>query len=264
MNKFSKITFGTWGLSEWGNHSKKYYSNLYSTACRKGITSFDTAPVYGNGKAEETLSALSNDCFIATKIPSKNRSEKVKEAYEISWVEECINKSRKRLDRNSLDLVQIHNWNYRWQDYGELIHLMGNLKEKGIVKNWGISLSMEAANIDNKIFNESIIKYFQIHYNLLQQQNKNLIKYLKEKDKNVFLRSVLLHGFLLGSVNPPFEKRYLNNGRVLAEKRNFLFKDIQKEYRFDYCLDNAFSTGADSIILGITKRNQLEGIEKYL
>ena len=264
MDKFSKITFGTWGLSEWNNYSKKYCSHLCNMAYTKGIISFDTAPVYGNGKAEETLSTLSNDCFIATKIPSKDRSKKVEEAYETSWVEKCINKSRKRLSKDALDLVQIHNWDYQWQNYDELIYLMNDLKQKGIVKNWGISLPVENVNIDNKIFNEPLVEYFQVHYNLLQQQNKDLIKHLKEKGKNVFLRSVLLHGFLLESVNPPFEKKYSDNERELIKKRTRLFKDVQKEDRFNYCLEDAFSTGASSIILGITKKNQLEGIEKYL
>lgn len=263
MDNLSRITFGTWGLSEWKNLSQDYCKELCDLAYRKGIKSFDTALVYGGGKAEHFLSSLPKDCFIATKIPAKFKSKKISEAYGSSWVKNCIDQSRKRLKRDSLDLVQLHNWDYSWNDYRKLIDLMVNLKEDGLVKNWGISLPFESPNSYDEIFDEPI-DFFQVHYNILQQQNKETINYLKDKNKKVLLRSVLLHGFLMDSINPPFSKKYFSGKEDLEKEKERLFLGLNKRERFEYCLDDAYLTGADSIILGITKREHILGLEKYL
>ena len=110
MDNLSRITFGTWGLSEWENRSQDYCKELCDLAYRKGIKSFDTALVQGSGKAEHFLSSLPKDCFIATKIPAKDKSKEIREAYDSSWIKSCVEQSRKRLKRDSLDLVQLHNW----------------------------------------------------------------------------------------------------------------------------------------------------------
>lgn len=264
MDNLSRITFGTWGLSEWENHSPDYCKEICDLAYKKGIKSFDTALVYGNGRAEIFLSSLSKDCFIATKIPAKNKSKGVSEAYDSLWIKNCIDQSRKRLKKDSLDLVQLHNWDYGWNDYQQLIGLMTDLKDKGLVKNWGISLPFESPSPCNEIFDESTIDFFQIHYNILQQQNKETINYLKQKNKKVLLRSVLLHGFLMDSINPPFSKKYSSKKQNLEKERERLLSGLNKRERLEYCLDDAYLTGADSIVLGITKKEHITGVEKYL
>ncbi len=264
MNNISRITFGTWGLSEWRGYSKDYCRDLCRFAYNKGVTSFDTASVYGDGKSEEFLSTLPDDSFIATKIPARDRSNKLEEAYSSSWLIKKIDESRMRLKRDSLDLFQLHNWSYDWNDYDWLLSLMHNLKEKGVVKMWGISLPIDSPKEEYKIFEESIFETFQVHYNLIQQQNRELISYLKKKNKKVFLRSVLLHGFLLCSVNTLFENRYSSEKSELIQAREKVFDRIPLKDRFNYCLEDAFSTGADSVIIGFTKKRHLKGINKYL
>jgi predicted aldo/keto reductase-like oxidoreductase len=59
---------------------------------------------------------------------------------------------------------------------------MEDLKDDGLVKNWGISLPFESPNYDDEIFDEPI-DFFQVHYNILQQQNKETINYLKQKNE---------------------------------------------------------------------------------
>ncbi len=264
MDNLSRITFGTWGLSEWDNYSQEYCKEICNLAYKKGIRSFDTASVYGNGKAEEFLSFLPRDCFIATKVPAKNKSEKLSEAYDSAWVRDFIDMSRNRLNRDSLDLVLLHNWDYSWNNYQPLIDLMADLKDKGLVNNWGISLPFESPSNQNNIFNESIIDFFQIHYNILQQQNRKTINYLKQKNKKVLLRSVLLHGFLMDSTNPPFTRKYSFEKQNLEKNKVRLLAGLNKKERLEFCLGNAYSTGADSIILGITKKEHIAGIERYL
>lgn len=264
MNNLSRITFGTWGLPEWKDYSQDYCKELFDFAYRNGIKSFDTALVYGGGRMEHFLSYLPKECFIATKIPAKNKSKEIIDAYDSLWIKKCIDQSRKRLKRDSLDLVQLHNWDYNWNNYQTLIDLMVNLKDTGLVKNWGISLPFESPNNHSEILDEPVINFFQVHYNILQQQNKDIIKNLKQKNKKVLLRSVLLHGFLMGSINPPFCKKYNLEKQNLKKERDRLFLGLNKREILKYCLNNAFLVGADSIVLGITKKEHITSLEEYL
>ena len=43
-----------------------------------------------------------------------------------------------------------------------------------------------------------------------------------------------------------------------------MFFGLNKKERLEYCLDDAYLTGADSIVLGITKKEHISGVEKYL
>ena len=264
MDKISKITFGTWGLSEWGKYSLNYCKEICNEAYERGITSFDTSRVYGAGKAEQFLSSLPPECFIATKVPAKDRSQDIREAYSESWVEHCIEQSRQSMQRNTLDLVQLHNWSYDWDDYRHLIDLMECYKDKGIVKHWGVSLPFERKNLNEEVFDEPTLEYFQVHYNALEQQNKDLINELKQKGKTLLLKSVLLHGFLLDSVNPPFNNKYESKTQDLVKQKNEIFSNLGDQSRIEFCLEDAFSTGADSVVLGITKDAHLSDIAKFL
>ena len=128
MDNLSKITFGTWGLSEWENYSQDYCKEICNLAYRKGIKSFDTALVYGNGKAEELLSFLPRNCFIATKIPAKNKSKELSEAYDSAWIKDCIDQSRKFQNlytRNG-------RWNLFWLriDYKNIYRSTNVIEEK--------------------------------------------------------------------------------------------------------------------------------------
>jgi aryl-alcohol dehydrogenase-like predicted oxidoreductase len=261
-----KIIFGTWGLVEWKGFSNEYCKDLCQSAYAKGMTSFDTAPVYGLGHAEEVLSTLPKTSFIATKIPARKKSSSLQEAYSAQWISQCVDESRKRLNRDALDLVQLHNWNYQWRmnESAEVLAEMNRLSEEGIVRNWGVSLPFEPPQQGSDIFNNGLLNSFQLHYNVLQKQNRSLIDLLKSKNKKVMLRSVLLHGFLLGSDNIPFRTKYGANVERLTKERDSFFSRIGKENMLDFCLNDAFGTGADSIILGITNKQQIEDIEKYL
>lgn len=263
INNFSSITFGTWGLSEWKDYSLEYCKNLCAEAYEKGIRSFDTAPVYGKGKGEVILDNLPEDCFIATKIPAKTKNKALPDAYPVSWMIKSIDSSRKRLKRDSLDLVQLHNWNYNWRMDLKLEKAMDKLTGQGIVSNWGISLPFEGFGEDTSI-PYSPFNFFQVHYNLLQKQNSSLINQLKKNDQRVFLRSILLHGFLLNSSNPPFQKRYSSQNEALISKRDTITEDLSLEKKLGSCLKEGISTGADSIIVGITKPSQISALERYL
>ena len=115
--KISKITLGTvnfgldYGLRKKRKNkiSKKKSILIIKKAIKLGINSFDTSPNYGN--AENILGKTirkNSKCSIATKIliPSNKK-------INFKKILISINNSRKSLNKENLDLIQIHNANER-------------------------------------------------------------------------------------------------------------------------------------------------------
>lgn len=114
--KVSTICFGCWALGGkgWGTDVDDQQSILaIRRAIDLGINFFDTADVYGNGKSEEilgkALGGAYRDVMVATKVG--NRFDKDGRIYgdlskdHILW---SIDESLKRLDREVIDLYQVH------------------------------------------------------------------------------------------------------------------------------------------------------------
>ena len=77
-------------------------------AIELGVTYFDTAPSYGNGESEtnlgEVLAKLRPHIFLSTKfaIRPEHRGD-------ISAIAASVETSLRRLDRERIDLLQLHN-----------------------------------------------------------------------------------------------------------------------------------------------------------
>ncbi len=106
----SVVGLGTWQLgADWGDVAPEAAERTIETAIDEGITFFDTADVYGDGRSEQFCGALHRrhpDVFIATKMG--RRVEQLTENYNrdafLSWND----RSRENLGMSPLDLVQLH------------------------------------------------------------------------------------------------------------------------------------------------------------
>ena len=102
----SPILMGTWqaGKSQWGGIRDSETAEAIRTAFDLGITTFDTASLYGGGHSERilasTLSDVRHQVIYATKVaPSHLRYDKVFKA---------CHQSLKNLKTDYIDLYQIH------------------------------------------------------------------------------------------------------------------------------------------------------------
>ena len=105
-----------------------------------GVTYFDTAPGYGNGRSEsmfgEALKAVNpKDIFLATKLPYGDRDHVLRSAAE----------SLKRLGRDQIDLLQIHGNSYSHEQVdfilgkNGMLAAMEELKKQGAVRHLGFT-----------------------------------------------------------------------------------------------------------------------------
>ncbi len=109
-------------------------------ALELGITYFDTAPGYGDGRSErmfgEALASVDPArIFLATKLPYGDRDHVLR----------SVEASLKRLRRDSVDLIQIHGNSYTHEKTaailgkGGMLEAMEELKRQGAVRHLGFT-----------------------------------------------------------------------------------------------------------------------------
>lgn len=108
----SVIGLGTWQLgAEWGEVSEAAASEVLDAASANGVTLFDTADVYGDGRSEQFIGAFLADrpghgITVATKMGRRMPQEfaNYSEANFRAW----LDRSRANLGVDTIDLVQLH------------------------------------------------------------------------------------------------------------------------------------------------------------
>src|ERR1700722_8402425 len=106
----SVVGLGTWQLgADWGSVSAQAALETLDTAVNAGVSFFDTADAYGDGRSEQFCAELRErhpDVFIATKMG--RRVEQLTENYNRQNFLEWNDRSRANLGVPRLDLVQLH------------------------------------------------------------------------------------------------------------------------------------------------------------
>jgi aryl-alcohol dehydrogenase-like predicted oxidoreductase len=108
----SVVGLGTWQLgADWGDVSEDAADSVLETAFDAGVTFFDTADVYGDGRSEQLIGRYLGGnpgagVFVATKMG--RRAEQLPENYVLANFRDWIDRSRRNLGTDRLDLVQLH------------------------------------------------------------------------------------------------------------------------------------------------------------
>src|ERR687890_1632314 len=108
----SVVGLGTWQLGgDWGDVTEDDAAAVLDAALDAGVTLLDTADVYGDGRSEErirtALAPRGNRPFVATK--AGRRADPFEAAtYTPENLRAWIDRSRRNLGVDTLDLVQLH------------------------------------------------------------------------------------------------------------------------------------------------------------
>ncbi|MGD0604862.1 MAG: aldo/keto reductase [Streptosporangiaceae bacterium] len=108
----SVIGLGTWQLgADWGNVSEADAMEVLLTAVESGVTFFDTADVYGDGRSERVIGRfLSGNAGQGITVATKmgRRVDQREENYTLENFRAWTDRSRVNLGTDRLDLVQLH------------------------------------------------------------------------------------------------------------------------------------------------------------
>ena len=108
----SVIGLGTWQLgADWGDVTESDALDVLGASVESGVTFFDTADVYGDGRSEQIIGRFraSNpgaDVTVATKMG--RRLDQLPANYVRQNFIEWTDRSRRNLGVDTLDLVQLH------------------------------------------------------------------------------------------------------------------------------------------------------------
>lgn len=146
---FGNFIFGT---TWWGHYTDEDGIKLQNQAFDLGVNFFDTAPAYGNGRAEKLMAQTINyagrdNLVIATKFgydfysdPGKEGGHRErKQDFSAQFIRKDLENSLKRMNIDCIDLYQAHN--LKMTHYSdELFETLEKLKDEGKIKAWGIAL----------------------------------------------------------------------------------------------------------------------------
>lgn len=108
----SVIGLGTWQLgADWGDVDDKEALAVLEAAAESGVTFYDTADVYGDGRSEQTIASFLRgrpdlNVLVATKMG--RRVDQIPENYVLDNFRVWNDRSRRNLGVDRIDLVQLH------------------------------------------------------------------------------------------------------------------------------------------------------------
>ncbi|KHF40393.1 aldo/keto reductase [Halalkalibacter okhensis] len=199
--KVSELSFGTWAIGgSWGKSNDQEALRGLAYAMDAGVNFFDTADVYGDGHAEELLGRATkgkeDQIYIATKFCRAGDIHDL-ETYSEKSVRAYCEASLKRLQREQIDLFQIHCPPFEIIKHGEVFGVLDQLQQEGKIRHYGVSVE----TIEEGLYclEKTNIKALQVIFNMLRQKPlEELFPKAKEKGVGILARVPLASGLLTG------------------------------------------------------------------
>lgn len=140
----SVIGLGTWQLgADWGNVEEADALAVLNATADAGVTFFDTADVYGDGRSERLIGKFlrerpTDDIMVATKMG--RRAPLDPEYYTLDNFRAWTDRSRKNMGVDRLDLVQLHCPPTPVYSHDAVYDALDTLVEDGIITAYGVSV----------------------------------------------------------------------------------------------------------------------------
>ena len=261
-NKINKLALGTaqFGMSygvanQNGKIKLEDIKDILKLAKEKNIDLVDTAIAYGDSeKIIGNIGIL--DFKFVSKLPLFPKKE---DANVISWVDDQIKLSLKRLRIKSLYGLLIHRSEDLLGGSGKkIVNALNKLKSKGIVKKIGISI-YEPSEL-KKLTDLIKVDIIQAPLNIIDQRliNSGWLSKLYKSDVEVHIRSVFLQGLLLMSKKnrPPKFNRWKNLWRIWHEWLNDnQITALEATIRYALSIKKI-----SKVIVGVDSKKQLQQI----
>lgn len=199
--EISELGLGTWGLSGDGYgamHGDEQDATI-DRALDVGITLFETADCYAYGGMEKKLGErLPKDAVVVTKLGTDRRSNPKRKRFDEAFLEESLAGSMERLQRETLDVVLLHNPSVKAISKGRATALLASWVREGRIRAWGISAG-EAEVVTKALELEDKPQVVQLAYNALFSDDVGKLQpQLETHGIGLLARSVLGYGLLAG------------------------------------------------------------------
>jgi myo-inositol catabolism protein IolS len=224
--QITPIIFGTWqaGKSGWVGIEDQEVIRALRAALDSGITTFDTAAVYGNGYSERIVAQALSDrrdrVIYATKVFSNHLS--------YQQVMEACEGSLQNLQTDYIDLYQIHwpsgSFNSPVVPIEETMSALNELKQQGKIRAIGVSNFSRAQLAEATQYGQ--IDSLQPPYNLFWRGvERDAMPYCIENHISIIAYSPLAQGLLTGKFKPDHK---FEEGDIRAKNKLFQGENYQR------------------------------------
>lgn len=185
----SEVGLGLWTLSTgwWGDVTDEQAIDMMRHALDDhGVTFFDAADAYGNGRSElqlaQAFKGRRSDVIFATKIgydiydeaaaKARRGQSELPQRFEPKFMRFAVEKCLERLDTDYIDVLQLHNVKMEHVRTPEIWETMRELVREGKVRAWGAAFGpaigwlYEAIELVER---EPDINTIQMIWNILEQ-----------------------------------------------------------------------------------------------
>jgi len=150
--EISEIGLGTWQLGgDWGEVRDAEAFAVLDAAAESGVTLFDSADVYGDGRSERRIAAWrkANPGWRGTVITKMGRRvEQVPSNYVAANFRTWLDRSRANLEVDTLDLVQLHCPPSAVYGDDAVFEALDALVDDGTIAGYGVSVEREAEALE--------------------------------------------------------------------------------------------------------------------
>jgi aryl-alcohol dehydrogenase-like predicted oxidoreductase len=212
------ISFGAWAIgSAWGEVDDSESIAAMHRAIDLGVNFIDTADVYGDGHSERLIAQLKrerpgDEIIVATKA-GRRASPHIADAYNAQNLNDWVDRSRKNLDMDTLDLVQLHCPPTEVYYRPEVFGILDDMVKAGKIQHYGVSV--EKVEEALKAIEYPGVQSVQIIFNMFRHRPSELFfQEAKRRKVGILARVPLASGLLTG-------KMTLNSQFAADDHRNF-------------------------------------------
>jgi aryl-alcohol dehydrogenase-like predicted oxidoreductase len=143
--KVSAISFGAWAIGgTWGDVDDATSLAALNRAVDLGVNFIDTADVYGDGRSERLIAKLKKerprDAIVVATKAGRRLAKQMPEGYSLANLTAWIDRSRKNLEMETLDLLQLHCPPSKVYEMPEVFGYLDQLVKAGKIRFYGISV----------------------------------------------------------------------------------------------------------------------------
>jgi aryl-alcohol dehydrogenase-like predicted oxidoreductase len=200
--KVAEIGFGAWAIGDaWGQVDDAQSIAALHAALDAGVDFIDTADVYGDGHSERLIARALKERggerpLVATKV-GRRLAQQVVSGYSAKNLQAFVDRSRRNLEMDCLDLVQLHcpptDAYYR----PDLFELMERMVERGTLRRYGVSV--ERVEEALKAIEYPGVASVQIIFNMFRLRPAELfLPQARQRGVAVIARVPLASGLLSG------------------------------------------------------------------
>jgi aryl-alcohol dehydrogenase-like predicted oxidoreductase len=200
----SVVGLGTWQLgADWGDVSESAARAVLETSAEAGVTFYDTADVYGDGRSEKLIARLLKDrpndeILVATKA-GRRLDPHTPEGYDYDNLSAFVERSLNNLGVEALDLLQLHCPPTEVYRQDSTFEALDRLQEAGKIRNYGVSVEkVEEARMAPDYPG---VATFQIIFNVFRQKPaEEFFPIAEERNVGILARVPLASGLLSGKM----------------------------------------------------------------